>query len=285
MSIQNQDEILAIDAGTGFVKCVCRHMRVSFPSVYATRRMSPWDDPKESTVETVGIDAFRWRTYPDVVLVRAVLEGRVADEKAFVAIIKEAARTTGCTDVLDSTYVVMGLPYGAAKQKQALERLVMRTLKPREVRVIPQAVGTMFSEGANTGIVMSIGQGTTELVFFENLKPKAGATIPQACDYLYDGLDYIEYGKTKPEKRRLDNLVAILANELAVFQTKLRGEYEIHLSGGGVLVEGLVALLQERVNCTIKVARDPVYSNAQGLYKLGENISSIEGQLRISQPR
>ncbi|MDE1862095.1 MAG: hypothetical protein KGI33_04185 [Thaumarchaeota archaeon] len=101
MEYKNNDDIIAIDAVTGFVKCVSAHMQVLFPSVYGTRKMTRWEDPKEGTIEAVGYDAVRMSIYPDTVLVRAVLEGRIAEEKAFVAIIREAVRKLGCERDLD----------------------------------------------------------------------------------------------------------------------------------------------------------------------------------------
>ena len=81
-------------------------------------------------------------------------------------------------------------------------------MRPRKVLVIPQSIGTLLSEDARTGMVLSIGQGTTELVLFENLKPVTGVSIPQACDYLYDGDDlaYLEYEKNNIDKKRIDAL-------------------------------------------------------------------------------
>lgn len=163
MAYENRDDVIAIDVGTGFVKCMCAHMRASFPSVYGTRRMTMWEDPKEGKVEAVGYEAVKMSIYPDAVLVRAVLEGRIADEKAFGAIMKEAAHQLGCERDLGSILVMMGLPYAAAKQKEQLERVVQRSLKPRRVHVIPQSIGTLLSEDARTGMVLSIGQGTTNL--------------------------------------------------------------------------------------------------------------------------
>jgi len=283
MAYANHDDVIAIDAGTGFVKCISAHMRVSFPSIYGTRSMTRWEDPKEGTVESVGYEAVRMSMYPDAVLVRAVLEGRIADEKAFGAIIKEAARQLGCERDLGSLLVVMGLPYGAASQKQHLERLVERSLKPQRVLVIPQSIGTLLSEDAKTGIVLSIGQGTTELVLFEDLRPISGISIPQACDYLYEDLAYLEHEKNTIDRKKIDGLTTILANKLAVFKTKLSNEYDVHISGGGVLVEGLYESLKAKVDDNLKLVKDPVYSNAQGLYKLGTMISSsTEGRQEVS---
>ncbi|MGB9003110.1 MAG: hypothetical protein WCC52_04825 [Nitrosotalea sp.] len=285
MACQNHDDIIAIDAGTGFVKCVSAHMRVSFPSIYGTRRLTRWEDPKERTVEAVGYEAVKMSVYPDTVLVRAVLEGKIAEEKAFVAIARETIRKLGCERDLGSLLVVMGLPYGAAQQKQYLEKLVERNLKPRQVLVIPQSIGTLLSEDARTGIVLSIGQGTTELVLFEDLKPVAGVSIPQACDYLYEDLAYLEHEKNTADKKRVDALTTILANKIAVFKTKLNREYDVYVSGGGALVDGLCVSLQTKVHDSLRIAKDPLYSNAVGLYKLGKmvSLSSIEDQQETYQ--
>ena len=285
MAYENSDHVVAIDAGTGFVKCVCAHMRVSFPSVYGVRRLTSWEDPKEKTVEAVGYEAVGMSIYPDAVLVRAVLEGRIADELAFVAIAKESIKRLGCEDAVSSLVLVMGLPYGASKQKQYLEKIVERSLRPRRALVIPQSIGTLLSEDAKTGIVMSIGQGTTELVAFDELKPIAGVSIPQACDYLYDDLSYIEHERNVPDRKKIDSLATILANCLAVFKTKLRKEYALYLSGGGALIDGLCESLQSKVPDTLKVALDPVYSNAAGLYKLGTMASSSTGGQQAISPQ
>ncbi|MDE1845180.1 MAG: rod shape-determining protein [Thaumarchaeota archaeon] len=276
MACETNNNIIAIDAGTGFVKCISSHLRVSFPSIYASRRLTKWEDPKEGVVEAVGYEAKKMSVYPDVVLVRAVLEGKIAEEKAFVAIIREAVRDLGCERDIGSLLVVMGLPYGAALQKQQLEKLVERALKPKKVLVIPQSIGTLLSEDARTGMVLSIGQGTTELVLFENLKPVTGISIPQACDYLCDGdeLAYIEYEKNIIDKKRIDALTSLLANKLASFKTRLNKEYDIYVSGGGALVSGLCESLQAKVPENLRIVKDPVYSNATGLYKLGQMVSS-----------
>ncbi|NHI02323.1 hypothetical protein DYY67_2005 [Candidatus Nitrosotalea sp. TS] len=290
MVYETNNGVIAIDAGTGFVKCVSAHMRASFPSICGIRRLNSWESSKERTAESVGYEAAKMAIYPDAVLVRAVLEGRMVQEKAFVAVIKQAVRELGCERELGSLLIVMGLPYGASLQKGHLEKIIERSLKPRKVLVIPQSIGTLLSEDARTGIVLSIGQGTTELVLFEDLKPVAGVSIPQACDYLYDGeLDYIEHEKNKIDKKRIDALAAILANRLAVFKTRLDRQYEIYVSGGGALIAGLYESLQQKVPDRLRIAKDPVFSNAAGLYKLGQLISSpsssTEGQQGIFRPQ
>ena len=280
MTYEIKNNVIAIDAGTGFVKCVSAHLRRSFPSIYGTRRLTRWEDHKEGTIDAVGYEARKMSSYPDAVLVRAVLEGKMAEEKAFVSIIREATRQLGCERDTSSLLIVMGLPYGAALQKQQLEKLVERTLKPKKVLVIPQSIGTLLAEDARTGMVLSIGQGTTELALFENLKPISGISIPQACDYLYDedDLAYIDWEKNIIDKKKIDSLTSILSNKLAAFKTRLNTPYKIYLSGGGALIPGLYESLQGKVPDNLVLVKDPVYSNATGLYKLGQMISNTEGQ-------
>jgi actin-like ATPase involved in cell morphogenesis len=174
----------------------------------------------------------------------------------------------------------MGLPYGAALQRQQLEKIIERILKPGKVLVIPQSIGTLLAEDTRTGIVLSIGQGTTELVLFENLKPVSGVSIPQACDYLYDedDLAYLEYEKNIIDKKKINALTSILSNKLASFKTRLNKQYDVYVSGGGALITGLCESLQGKVPDNLRIVKDPVYSNATGLYKLGLIISSTEGQ-------
>lgn len=284
MACETNSNIVAIDAGTGFVKCVSAYLRRFFPSVYASRRLTRWEDPKEGTVDAVGYEAVKMSIYPDTVLVRAVLEGRIAEERAFVSIIREAVRELGCERDASSLLIVIGLPYGAASQKQQLEKLVERTLKPKRILVIPQSIGTLLAEDARTGIVLSIGQGTTELVLFEDLTPIAGISIPQACDFLYeDDLAYLEYEKNNMDKKKIDALTNILANKLAAFKTRLNKDYDIYVSGGGALVPGLYESLQEKIPDGLRIVKDPIYSNAMGLYKLGQMISLSSSSTGVQQ--
>ncbi|MDE1766450.1 MAG: hypothetical protein KGI27_09315, partial [Thaumarchaeota archaeon] len=85
------------------------------------------------------------------------------------------------------------------------------------------------------------------------------------------------------DKKKVDALTTILANKLAVFKTRLNKEYDTYLSGGGALVEGLCESLQAKVTDSLRIVKDPIYSNAAGLYKLGKMISSTGGQKETHQ--
>ncbi|MDE1816788.1 MAG: hypothetical protein KGI11_09560 [Thaumarchaeota archaeon] len=110
-------------------------------------------------------------------------------------------------------------------------------LKPRQVLVIPQSIGTLLSEDARTGIVLSIGRGTTELVLFEDLA-------------------YLEHEKNIADRKKIDALTTILANKLAVFKTELNMEYDVYVSGGGALVNGLYQSLQAKIHDNLKIVKE-----------------------------
>ena len=56
-------------------------------------------------------------------------------------------------------------------------------------------------------------------------------------------LSYIEYEKNIIDKKKIDALTSILANKLASFKTRLNKQYEIYVSGGGVLEGWTVRVL------------------------------------------
>ncbi|MGI0061840.1 MAG: hypothetical protein ACREBA_05240, partial [Nitrosotalea sp.] len=82
-----------------------------------------------------------------------------------------------------------------------------------------------------------------------------------------------------------DALTTILANKLAAFKTKLNKEYDIYVSGGGILIDGLCESLLGKVPNSLRIVKDPVYSNATGLYKLGKIISSTGDQQVTHRPQ
>ncbi|MGI0093896.1 MAG: hypothetical protein ACREA8_07320, partial [Nitrosotalea sp.] len=69
------------------------------------------------------------------------------------------------------------------------------------------------------------------------------------------------------------------------FKTKLNKEYDIYVSGGGILIDGLCESLLGKVPGNLRIAKDPVYSNATGLYKLGLIISNTGDQQAIPHPQ
>ncbi|HET7337281.1 MAG TPA: hypothetical protein VFJ23_05255, partial [Candidatus Nitrosotalea sp.] len=56
-----------------------------------------------------------------------------------------------------------------------------------------------------------------------------------------------------------------------------------YVSGGGALVPGLYESLQEKIPNGLRLVKDPIYSNATGLYKLGQMISLSSSSTGVQQ--
>ena len=128
----------------------------------------------------------------------------------------------------------------------------------------------MISARKQDGIVLAIGQGTTELVVFDNMKPTIGRSIPQACDFVYmDGmeLDYLHQDKAKTEPKRVEMLADIISESLASFRADLTGkkEYDVIVSGGGVLLPKMLQVLEKKCQIKLQTVEKPVFANALGM--------------------
>lgn len=98
--------------------------------------------------------------------------------------------------------------------------------------------GTLVYEGKHTGIVISIGQGTTEVVYYKNRKPVDGTSLGKATDFLLQGNDKFAY--LNPEGKILNQRVLalsdVIADELNVVTSQLPTTPDVILSGGGVMI-------------------------------------------------
>ncbi len=154
------------------------------------------------------------------------------------------------------------------------------------VSIIDRARQTIGGDYGYSSVEDFVRSKISELEDTEQYTRRAWEDQPQhveACDYLYEDLAYLESEKNIADRKKIDLLTTILANKLAVFKTKLNREYNVYVSGGGVLVDELYQSFQAKVHDDLKLVKDPVYSNVQGLYKLGKMISaSTEGQQEIS---
>jgi len=279
---------IGLDVGTAFVKCISGSARVIFPSLYAYRTLERWESGR-GIVVSVGEYALKMLEYPSAVVIRPVIEGRPVHHQGFLALVKEAVHRVcssrrmvdairGDYDLSDAR-IVVGLPYSAGSDRTALTSLIHKALKPRSSLAVPQAAGTLVSANKRSATVMSIGQGTTEIVAFEDMKPVSGVSLMQASDYITSELG--EFSYLDPSivnehmgevERRAKMLADILSNRLASFMSSLNPTQEcsklLLVSGGGLLIPGVKGSLAERVKMQVEFAEDPVMANAIGLHIL-----------------
>jgi actin-like ATPase involved in cell morphogenesis len=189
-------QIISLDIGTGFVKACSVQKKVRFPSLYAYRDADPWENNKKGTtiVDGAGYDAVEITKHPSAVLLRPIREGTPSNKTAFMAVINQAIKRLEISnDSMPETSIIIGLPYHAAKDAIKFPRFVKKITNCKDVMVVPQTIGTLMSSKKKDAIILAIGQGTTELVAYDNLKPILGRSIPQACDYIHLGADELQY--------------------------------------------------------------------------------------------
>ena len=270
-------QIISLDIGTGFVKACSIHNRVRFPSLYAYRDTDPWENGKKNgtIIEGSGYDAVNIAKHPSAVILRPVREGIPSNKTAFMAVVKQAIKNLEISndDILE-TSIIIGLPYHAAKDATKFPIFVKKITNCMDVIVVPQTIGTLMASERKDGIVLAIGQGTTEIVAFDNLKPILGRSIPQACDYVYQGVNDLEHlNSNKPNPKRVEMLADIISESLASFKTNLSANniYDIIVSGGGLLVPGLHNQLKRKIADSLHTVKDPIFSNAVGMLEYAKS--------------
>lgn len=278
---------IGLDVGTGFVKCVSDYGSVIFPSLFAYRDMGKWEE-SQGRIEAVGTKAREFSKYPDAVIIRPVSEGRPIDQRGFEALVSEAinrvCRIGLQQNNLDGKYdseisIIVGLPYDARKEKTRLRRIIENKIHLKKCGVVPQVAGTLIDMNKKDAIIMSIGQGTTEIVVFDNQDPIIGVSLPQATDFITQGLGEFSYlqastfTKQKSEIRKnVAKLTDILSNKLFNIMSSLdeKNHYDVVVSGGGIMIPGMKRSLERKLKMEIQVPKIPIMSNAIGLYKLAK---------------
>ncbi|MBI1664012.1 MAG: rod shape-determining protein [Nitrosopumilus sp.] len=278
---------IGLDVGTGFVKCVSDYGSVIFPSLFAYRDMGKWEE-SQGRIEAVGKEAREFSKYPDAVIIRPVSEGRPIDQRGFEALVYEAinrvCRIGLQQNNLDNKYdseisIIVGLPYDARKEKTRLRRIIENKIQLKKCGVVPQVAGTLIDMNKKDAIIMSIGQGTTEIVVFDDQDPIIGVSLPQATDFITQGLGEFSYlqastfTKQNSEIRKnVAKLTDILSNKLFNIMCSLdeKNHYDVVVSGGGIMIPGMKISLQRKLKMEIQVPKIPIMSNAIGLHKLAK---------------
>ena len=301
-------KVIGLDIGSGFTKCFDGERRLLFPSVYAYRRPSLWED-SGSIVEGIGEEALEIARYPSAVMLYPVIDGR-PQHQAFLKLAEEALRRLEIR-FYSSVFLVSGLPYETGRQdRELIKRQLRERLDIDELAVYPQSLGTLFDVDLRSGTVINIGHGTTEILIVESLNALGGLSEPLASDYVIQALtDHIQAkhgfkpttenvlglitGKTdeitafdKPTVHRreiedqMETVVEHLAEKICydtrLLLTQLPPNLEctrsIVLSGGGSLIRGMKENIADRLGVEVTVPSNPIFSNVHGFYKMGRKL-------------
>ncbi|MHB8546685.1 MAG: ParM/StbA family protein [Nitrosotalea sp.] len=269
---------IGLDIGTGFVKCVSDKKQIKFPSIYACRQLAAWEG--RGIAEAVGDEAIKMAEIPNTRVKRPVMLGKPIDEKGFEKLVVRAMELSlESNDALgksleNNCIIVVGLPYEAKNHAANIKKMITRLFSPKQCTVVAQVLGTLVDVQLADAVVMSLGHGTSEVVVFKNSSPIKGISIHHAVSEI---MTEIGSGKTAyvnheifTEERTKPHIIS-LADALIDDLNHIRQDVEnlpIVVSGGGILLPGMKEALESKLGTGIIVPKDPVFSNAIGLYKL-----------------
>lgn len=273
---------LGLDIGTGFVKCVCDYGSFLFPSICVKRNNGDWST---KIIEKVGDEAARIVDTSGVTAIRPIHRGKpdARYQKQVELLIHEAirqARELGHKrpDPEEKFRIIVGLPHHAFKDRDYIHKIVKKILPVEYCSVIAQATGTMVDLGKKTGIIVSIGQGTTEIVTVEDFEVIDGESSPWASDFVtkkigkFAHLNIMKMLDQSDTCRKYSKILAEnLAKEITEMSANHNNQHEIILSGGGMRLPGLKDELMTRLkNFKVVPHPNPTMSNALGMYKMTE---------------
>ena len=179
---------VGLDIGTGFVKCVSDHGAFRFPSLYVKRTHGDW---AATDSEAVGERAVRMMHTAGAATVRPIMRGRpdpryqrqveMLIQEAVPRVRMAAGRRADCND---NVRMAVGLPYEASDCRDSISKMVNKCVPTEQCDVVAQAVGTLVDANYSTGMVVSIGQGTTEIIIIEENQVIDGESSRWASDFI-----------------------------------------------------------------------------------------------------
>ena len=271
---------IGLDIGTGFVKCVSDHGAVRFPSLYVRRTHGDWADADS---EAVGERAARMLHTAGAATVRPITRGRPDPryQKQVEMLVREAVSRIRVAagrsaDTGEKARMAVGLPYEASDCREAVSKMVRRCVPADRCDVVAQAVGTLVDMDKSTGMVVSIGQGTSEIVVIEDDQVIDGESSRWASEFITRKIGkfaHLDLDTLDRRKETCKKYAKVLAGNLAAEIEDMASGYgrahDLILSGGGLLIPGMRGELESRLKkFRISIPADPVMSNAIGLYKL-----------------
>ena len=137
--------------------------------------------------------------------------------------------------------------------------------------VIPQVIGTLVSCGRESGMVINIGHGTTEIISVHGGSAD-GISIPKASDFVISQISrrnsksaYVDHEDLFAKNATaIGRLVPMLAAHIADEVVRIGSPDEVVLAGGGSLIPGMADALSKAVGCSVIPVDDPVMCNAVG---------------------
>ncbi|MEM2962826.1 MAG: rod shape-determining protein, partial [Candidatus Bathyarchaeia archaeon] len=157
---------LGLDVGTGYCKAYTSNGRVMFPSLVLMRERNVWNRIKRRPMILVGEEAEeaineRGR------IIRPISEGRILHEEAYTILVKDALDRLRLKP--EETRAVAGtLSRVTEEELNKLGDLLENSVGLAGVQIYPASLGTLISMGLESGIILDIGEGATNLLAVED---------------------------------------------------------------------------------------------------------------------
>ncbi|MEM2122645.1 MAG: rod shape-determining protein [Candidatus Bathyarchaeia archaeon] len=299
---------LGLDVGTGYCKAYTSSGRVMFPSLVIMREHNIWNRIKRRPMTLVGEEAEEALNERGRII-RPVSEGRILHEEAYNLLVKDALERLRLKP--EETRAVAGtLSRVTEEELNKLESLLKNSVGLAEVQIYPASLGTLISMGLESGIILDIGEGATNLLAVEDREIVDFSTTIVAVDAVLNALKTrlaTEYTidlrteevrllaismKDKLKKYTVSGVKELTADEvgdmikressyfaeeladlLRVFLRKASTGMldNIVITGGGTyFFEEPLKSLLPEVS--FKKPMDPSFANAEGLYRVAEAI-------------
>lgn len=274
------ENIIGLDIGTGSVKVATAQNTFAFPSMISSGKNMDLESKEQILV---GDEALKSENVKSMVLRTPVYRGAPTSIDDYILLVKYALdkilkpQKNALHDIqkYSDCVIVAGIPYSAKGQAQKIKDAINDTFAPKFFGLMYQAKATLDNEGMDDGIVCHIGHGTTEMMVVSHGSIAHAQTVlhgvgditaaitPSKSGYL----DFEMFSKNSPqlaENRR------ILAAHISDGLEKIVIDYphlQVICAGGGALIPKLVSEIKNDTITNIKIAQNPVFSNALGMLK------------------
>ncbi len=272
---------VGLDIGTGSVKVATAHGTFVFPSIIAQGKGM---DLESEDIILVGEDAVRQEHVKSMVLKTPVYRGTPTSISDYMELVRYALDRV-ILHKRDAVYegpqsysecmIVAGIPYDARGHTQKIKDSVNHRFAPKFFGLMYQAKATLDNEGVVDGIVCHIGHGTTEIMAVTHQSISYAKTVPCGVGEITSAItesrsEYMNpeiFSKNTPQ---LAEARKILAANISDSLEKVVIDYPkipVICAGGGALIPKLVSEIKNDIIQNVRIAKNPVFSNALGMLK------------------
>ena len=249
---------LSIDMGSSAFKVVGNGKSIYYPAVVGTKTTENNREVK------IGYDALPMVIFPTTKIVWPVLKGIIeGDTEELKILIDHGVKEIFGSDVdKREIRLATGLPLVAYDRRHKVKE-ILNGMGFGEVKLFRQNSGALTFAGKKTGIVVSLGHGTTEIMAFYEQEFVDGVSLKKAIDTVLDVLgpnQFIKHDKVKEMASKYSNKIPDYVDDIVnsikkikngLNTQELEGEIPIIFTGGGNVVPEVLEMFKTKLGQTI----------------------------------